>query len=147
MHGEEKIIPEIGENELSHLVIGAAMEVHRELGPGLLEAIYDEALCHELALRGLPFTRQQRVPVVYRGVKLKAELRYDILVAGKILLEVKAREHFAPSDKPQLLSYLRLLGVRVGLLINFHTLVLKDGIRRVVNGPVEPLTPLDPPSF
>ena len=137
----------MGENEITHEVIGAAMEVHRELGPGLLEAIYDQALCHELALRGLPFLRQQRVPIHYNNVKLNAEMRYDILVDTKVLVEVKAREHFAPSDKPQLLSYLSMLDLKVGLLINFHSTVLKDGIRRVVNNLAEPLPLLDPPSF
>ena len=147
MHGEEKEEGEWKENDVTHQVIGAAIDVHRVLGPGLLEVIYDEAMCHELALRNIPFLRQQRVPLVYKGVRLHAELRYDILVAGKVLIEVKARENFAVTDKAQLLSYLRLLNLRVGLLINFHSIVLKDGLRRVVNGPVEALPPLDPPSF
>ncbi len=121
------------ENELSHSVIGAAIEVHRILGPGLLEGVYDDALCHELHLRGLGFQRQQRVPLHYKGVKLGTDLRYDLQVENKLLIEVKAKETLSLTDKPQLLTYLRLLDLRLGLLINFHALYLKNGIHRVVN--------------
>ena len=86
---------------LSGAVIGAAIEAHRHLGPGLLECVYEEALCHEFALRRIAFQRPQRVPVVYKGVKLDADLRLDLLVAGQLLVEVKAKEILAPTDKPQ----------------------------------------------
>lgn len=92
------------ENELSHAVIGAAIEVHRILGPGLLEGVYDDALCHELHLRGLSFQRQQRVPLRYKGVKLGTDLRYDLQVENKLLIEVKAKEALSLIDKPQLLT-------------------------------------------
>lgn len=121
------------ENELSHAVIGAAIEVHRILGPGLLEGVYDDALCHELHLRGLSFQRQQRVPLRYKGVKLGTDLRYDLQVENKLLIEVKAKEALSLTDRPQLLTYLRLLDLRLGLLINFHAPYLKNGIHRVVN--------------
>lgn len=134
-------------NVLTGNIIGAAIEVHRRLGPGLLERVYEEALCHELTLRRVPFQRQQWVPVVYKGVTLDADLRFDLLVAGQILVELKAKEALAPTDKPQLLTYLRLLNLRLGLLINFHTPYLRDGIHRVINGLKEPSASHDPPSF
>ena len=123
---------------ISGAVTGAAIEVHRCLGPGLLEGIYEQALCHKLALRRVPFQRQQRVPVVYKGVKLNGDLRYDLLAANQVLIELKAKEVLSPTDKPQLLSYLRLLDLRLGLLINFHTPYLKNGIYRIVNRLPEP---------
>ncbi len=132
---------------VSGAIIGAAIEVHRSLGPGLLENIYEQAFCHELSLRRIPFQRQQIAPVCYKGVHLKSELRYDVLVGGRVLVELKAKENLSPTDKPQLLSYLRLLDLRLGLLINFHTLCLKNGIHRIVNRLDEPLRPKELPKF
>ena len=126
------------ENELSGEIIGAAIEVHREIGPGLIESVYEEALCHELHLRGLSFVRQQAVCISYKGVKLATDLRLDLLVEGKIIVDLKAKEHLSPVDKPQLLTYLPLLNLRLGLLINFHTAVLKEGVSRVVNNLAAP---------
>ena len=129
------------ENELTQVTIGAAIEVHRCLGPGLLETVYEEALCHELYLRGIPFTRQQRVPISLQGIKLAAELRLDLLGANQVVVDLKAKESVTPVDKAQLLTYLRLCDLRLGLLINFHVVVLKDGICRVVNRLKEPPSP------
>ena len=122
------------DGELTQRIIGCAMEVHRLLGPGLLESVYEEALCHEFQLQGVPFKRQQRVPVRYKGVVLPAELRLDLIVDGRVIVDLKAKQTLAPTDKPQLLTYLRLCDLRVGLIINFHVVVLKEGIARVVNG-------------
>jgi GxxExxY protein len=121
------------ENEISEKIIGAAIEVHRILGPGLLESIYEEALCHELHLRGLNFLRQQNVPIPYKGIRLKSDLRLDLLVEDKVIVDLKAKEELSRIDKPKLLSYLRLSEKHLGLIINFHVEILRDGIHRVVN--------------
>ena len=121
------------ENEISGKIIGAAIEVHRILGPGLLESIYEDALCHELHLRGLRFKRQQNVPIPYKGIKLGADLRLDLLVEDKVILDLKAKEELSKIDKPKLLTYLRLSDKHLGLIINFHVEVLRDGVLRVVN--------------
>jgi GxxExxY protein len=121
------------ENEISGKIIGAAIEVHRVLGPGLLESIYEDALCHELHLRGLQFKRQQNVPIPYKGIKLGSDLRLDLLVEDKVIVDLKAKEELSRIDKPKLLSYLRLSDKHLGLIINFHVEVLRDGIFRVVN--------------
>ena len=135
------------EDVVARAVIGAAIEVHRCLGPGLLDCVYEQALCHEMALRRLPFVRQQRVPINYKGVKLDGDLRLDVLVAGQVLVEIKAKETLSPTDKPQLLTYLKLLDLRIGLLINFHTPYLKNGIHRIVHRLPETLSPDDVPEF
>ena len=121
------------ENEISGKIIGAAIEAHRVLGPGLLESIYEDALCHELHLRGLQFKRQQSVPIPYKGIKLGTDLRLDLLVEDKVIVDLKAKEELSTIDKPKLLSYLRLSDKHLGLIINFHVEVLRDGIFRVVN--------------
>lgn len=121
------------ENEISEKVIGAAIEVHKILGPGLLESVYEEALCHELSLQGLKFVRQQNVPINFKGIKLGTDLRLDLLVEDKVIVELKAKEHLSSIDKPQLLTYLRLNNKKLGLLINFHVEMLRDGLSRVVN--------------
>lgn len=122
------------ENELSHEIIGAAIEVHRTLGgPGLLESIYEAALCHELTLRGLCIQKQLPVQVVYKGIAIKDPLYVDILVENKVIVEVKATEKIHPVYEMQVLTYLRLTGVKLGLLINFGHHHVKDGISRVVN--------------
>lgn len=120
------------DHELTHSIIGAAIEVHRALGPGLLEAVYEECLASELASRGVPYERQKPIPLIYKDLKLECGYRLDLLVAGRIVVEVKAVEAIAPIHESIMLTYLRLSGCRLGLLINFHTAVLKDGIRRFV---------------
>jgi GxxExxY protein len=122
------------ENALSNRVIGAAIEVHRILGPGLLESVYELALERELQLTGLKVRRQQAVPLKYKATALGDGFRIDILVDDLLLLEIKAVEQLLPLHEAQLLTYLRLTGKRLGLLINFNTRTLKDGIKRVVNG-------------
>jgi len=121
------------ENEVSEKIIGAAIEVHRILGPGLLESVYEEALCHEFMLRGIEYKRQQYVPIAYKDAVLATPLRLDVLVENLVIVDVKAKEQLAASDKPQLLTYLRLSKLRLGLIINFHVQLLKDGVCRVVN--------------
>ncbi|MCX6997103.1 MAG: GxxExxY protein [Kiritimatiellaeota bacterium] len=122
------------ENELSNIVIGAAIEVHKELGgPGLLEDIYEEALCLELVDRGLQVARQVQLPVLYKGRRLKKPLVLDILVVDKIIVEVKAVDKIIPVFNAQLLTYLRLAGKKLGLVINFGEIRVSEGIHRVVN--------------
>ena len=120
-------------NRITESIIGAAIEVHRALGPGLLESAYEECLTFELMQRGLKVEQQKPLPVVYREVKLDCGYRLDLLVEEAVIVEVKAVDRLAPIHQAQLLSYLRLSGCKVGLLINFNVKVLKDGIRRVVN--------------
>jgi GxxExxY protein len=124
-------------NRITEAVIGAAMDVHRELGPGLLESAYEACLAYELAQRGFTVERQKEMPVTYRGIAIDCGYRMDLLVEGKVVVELKAIEALLPVHEAQLLSYLRLSGCRVGLLINFNTKMLKTGIRRVVNGLAE----------
>ena len=121
---------------LSSAVISAAIEVHEVLGPGLLEGIYEPAFCHELGLRGIQVQRQLAVPVFYKGVSLTQALRLDLLIDGSLVVELKSIETLLPIHKAQLLSYLRLARLQVGLLINFNTQRLKQGIYRVVNSQV-----------
>ncbi len=123
------------EDKLAHQIIGACIEVHRTLGgPGLLESVYEAALCHELTLRGLRIQRQKPVQVVYKGVSIKDPLFIDILVEDKVLVEVKAVEKYQPIYETQVLTYLRLSGIKLGLLINFGAPYVKDGISRIING-------------
>jgi len=117
---------------LTHKIIGAAIEVHRQLGPGLLESAYEECLARELSIRNLSFERQKPIPVVYKGVKLECGYRIDLLVEHRIVLELKAIEQIAPIHEAVVLTYLKLSGITVGLLINFHVAILKDGIRRYI---------------
>ncbi len=134
------ILRRVRDEELTHKIIGAAIEVHRHLGPGLLESVYEDCLAREFSLRGIPYERQKPLPTVYKDLKLDAGYRLDFLVAGRIVVELKAVEALAPILEAVVLTYLRLSGCRVGLLINFHTPVLKDGIRRLVNGFETPAT-------
>lgn len=122
------MIPHV--NELTYEIIGAAIEVHRALGPGLLESTYRECLCRELALRSINFRRECGVPLQYKGIHLDCGYRCDLLVADLVVVEIKAVEALAPVHDAQLLTYLRVGGWKVGLLINFNVLVLKDGIHR-----------------
>jgi len=121
------------ENEISKEIIGCAIEVHRLLGPGLLESVYEDALCHELKLRNIRFTRQKGVPIPYKETKLGTDLRLDLLVEDKVIVDLKAKETLSKIDKPKLLTYLRLSQKRLGLIINFHVELLREGIHRVVN--------------
>jgi GxxExxY protein len=120
------------DKELTHEIIGAAIAVHRELGPGLLEAVYEECLCHELVIRSISFEKQRPIPVVYRGTNLDCGYRADIVASGRVIVEIKAVANLAPIHEAVMLTYLRLSGCKIGLLINFHSVVLKDGIRRFV---------------
>lgn len=117
--------------ELTEQIIGAAIEVHKSLGPGLLESAYEECLCHELELRGLKFERQKPIPLKYKGIKLDCGYRIDILVENKVIIELKTVEQIMPVHEAQLLTYLRLANIKVGLIMNFYVPVLKDGIRRM----------------
>ena len=119
--------------DLTPEIIGAAIAVHRQLGPGLLESAYEACLAYELDKASLPVERQKPVPVVYDGVKLDCGFRADLVVAGRVVVELKCKDALHPIDQAQLLSHLRLLHIPVGLLINFHVVLLKDGIRRMVN--------------
>ena len=120
-------------NRITESIIGAAIEVHRALGPGLLESAYETCLTFELVQRGLKVEQQKPLPVVYREVKLDCGYRLDLLVEEAVIVEVKAVDRLMAIHQAQLLSYLRLSGCKVGLLLNFNVKVLKDGIRRVVN--------------
>lgn len=120
-------------NEITEEVIASAIAVHRALGPGLLESAYEACLAYELAERGFAVERQKGLPVTYGGVKVDCGYRLDLLVEGVVVLELKAVEKLDPVHEAQLLSYLKLSGCRVGLLINFNVKMLKQGIRRMVN--------------
>ena len=120
-------------NRLTREVIGAAIEVHKTIGPGLLESAYEECLCRELSLKNMDFQRQVALPVTYKGVQLDCGYRLDVVVEEKLILELKACSSIEPIHEAQLLTYLRLSGLRAGLIINFNVPVLKDGIKRIVN--------------
>lgn len=122
------------EEALANEVIGAAIEVHRHLGPGLLESAYEECLAHELTLRGLPFERQVALPVSYKDIRLDCGYRLDFLVDKLLIVELKAVKSLEPIHTAQLLTYLRLKDLHLGLLLNFSEEVLKQGIKRVING-------------
>jgi len=119
-------------NYLTGEIIGAAIEVHKALGPGLLESAYEECLCREFGLRQLHFKRQKAIPVEYKGVKLDCGYRIDFLIEDLVILELKSVDSLQPIHEAQLLTYLKLTGFKVGLLINFNVPVLKQGIRRLI---------------
>jgi GxxExxY protein len=125
-------------DQITEKVIGAAIEVHRALGPGLLEGIYEECLCHELSLRNVSFKRQVVLPVQYKGISLDCGYRLDLLIEGKVVVEIKAIEKLLPIHKAQLLTYLKIGGWKGGLLLNFNVPLLKSGIDRIVYGLEEP---------
>ena len=120
-------------NNLTGEVIGAAIEVHKHLGPGLLESAYEECLCHELSLKKITYERQKQLPITYKEVKLDSCYRLDVVVEGKIILELKSCEKIEDIYKAQLLTYLRLSGLKLGLILNFNVPMMKEGIVRVVN--------------
>jgi GxxExxY protein len=121
------------ENEIAKIVVDAALKIHRSLGPGLLESVYEATLAHELRARGLRVTQQLGVPVNYEGVRLSLGFRADLVVDHKVVVEIKSVELIAPVHRKQLHTYLRLMGLHLGLLINFNVELIKDGIQRVVN--------------
>ena len=120
-------------NELSSTIIGACIQVHRELGPGLLESAYEECLCYELSRRDLHVTRQQPLPIMYKGMRLDCAYQMDVVVENLIILELKSVEKLLPIHDAQLLTYLKLSGISLGLLLNFNVTTMKEGIRRIVN--------------
>ena len=129
-----QIVKDINQiNKITEKIIGAAIEVHKALGPGLLESAYESYLVFELAERGLTIEQQKAIPVVYKDVKLDCGYRLDLLVEDQVIVEIKAIEELAPIHQAQLLSYLKLSGLRVGLLINFNAIILKNGIKRIIN--------------
>ena len=121
------------ENELSHVIIGAAIEVHRTLGPGLLESVYEGALSFELRNKGLKVLLQQELPVVYKGVELGPGFRIDLLVGDLVIVEIKAVERLLPVHEAQVLTYLKLTNKKLGLLLNFNSTAISASVRRVVN--------------
>ena len=126
--------------DLTREVIGAAIKVHRALGPGLLESAYEACLAHELQKLGMRVERQKAIPLIYENVKLDCGFRADLVVESRVVVETKCKDALHPVDEAQLLSHIRLLNVPVGLLINFHVVVLKEGIRRMVNDYREPIS-------
>ncbi len=125
--GEEEL------NKITEAIIGAAIEVHRTLGPGLLESAYEAALAFELIERGFQVERQKELPVVYKSVRLDVGYRLDLLINGQVIVELKTVEQFSPVHTAQILSYLNLSGYKIGLLINFNVKLLKHGIKRIAN--------------
>jgi len=129
---DEEMEPDPELNKLTNAIIGAAIEVHRQLGAGLLELLYENALAHEFMLRNIPFLRQVPIPVVYKQ-QVIGETRLDFLVGGKVVVEIKAGEMLAKVHTSQLICYLKVSGYKLGLLINFNAAVLKNGIKRIAN--------------
>ena len=127
--GTEKTLKD---SDLTELIIQSAIEVHRTLGPGLLESAYEECLCYEIYLRGVPLERQKALPLVYKGLKLDCGYRMDLVVAERVVVELKCVDKILPIHEAQVLTYLKLSGLQTGLILNFHTHVLKDGIKRLV---------------
>jgi GxxExxY protein len=120
------------QEEITNEIIGAAIDVHRELGPGLLESAYEACLCYELSERQIPFARQVAIPVTYKSVRIDCGYRADIIVAENVVVELKAVDSVSDLHKAQLLTYLRITSLNVGLILNFNTPVLKNGIVRLV---------------
>jgi GxxExxY protein len=129
----------MNETELTEKIIGAAIEVHRHLGPGLLESIYEECLCYELRQIGLAHRRQVQLPILYKGIKLESAYKMDLLVEDAVVVEIKAVEEMNRIFAAQVLTYLRVADKRVGLLINFNVPVLRNGLKRIANRFEEPL--------
>ena len=120
-------------NQLSSKIIGAAIEVHKTLGPGLLESAYEECLCHELSIQGLLFEKQKPLSIDYKGKKMDCGYRLDIVVEKAVIIELKSCEKIEPIHKAQLLTYLKLSGLNLGLILNFNVPLMRDGIVRIVN--------------
>ena len=128
----ERVATPCDNDLLTEKIIGFAIAVHRELGPGLLESAYEECLCFELKQAGIAFGRQVPLPVIYKAIHLDCGYRLDLVVESRLILELKTVERLLPIHEAQLLTYMKLSGIRTGLLLNFHTAVLKDGIRRLM---------------
>ena len=122
------------ENEVAAQIVDAAYRIHTSLGPGLLESVYEVVLAYELENRGLRVVRQQAVPIVYEGTRIEVGFRADLIVEDKVIVEIKSVETVAPVHKKQLLTHLRLADKRLGLLINFNVVLIKEGIQRIANG-------------
>jgi GxxExxY protein len=133
----------LAENELTEKIIGAAIEVHRHLGPGLLESAYEECVCYELSKLGIGFQRQIPLPIVYKGIRLNCGYRMDLIVEDSVVVEVKATEELLAVHSAQLLTYLKLSNKPIGLLINFNVPVLKNGLKRIVNRYAKPVSIAD----
>lgn len=125
------------ENEIARIIVDTCYQIHRKLGPGLLESVYVVILLHELRKRGLEVEREVPIPVVWDGVHIDVAFRADLIVNGKVIIEAKSVEKLAPVHAKQLLTYLRLADMRLGLLVNFGEKLIKDGIERVINGTLE----------
>ncbi|MCB2195604.1 MAG: GxxExxY protein [Bacteroidetes bacterium] len=121
------------ENELSKIIINTCYNIHVQLGPGLLESVYEEILFHELKNQGLKVERQKAIPVIWKDIKMEIGFRADLIVENKVIIELKSVETIAPVHPKQLLTYLRITGIKLGLLINFNEKLIKDGIKRIVN--------------
>lgn len=124
----------MNENQISRIIVDSAFKIHNTLGPGLLESVYEATLAHELSRRGLHVVTQHAIPVIYEGVQLDVGFRADLIVNGKVVIEVKSVDAVAPVHAKQVRTYLRLMNLKLGLLINFNVDLIKEGIRRVVNG-------------
>jgi GxxExxY protein len=129
----KKNMNELIENELSNIIIGCAIEVHKQLGPGLLESAYQECLYYELVNAGLDVEKEKALPIVYKEIKLNHGYRIDLLVNNKVVIEIKTVEYFTDVHTAQVITYLKLGGYRLGLLLNFHVTTLKNGIKRIIN--------------
>ncbi|MBK7632157.1 MAG: GxxExxY protein [Ignavibacteriales bacterium] len=121
------------ENEISKILVDCCFKVHTELGPGLLESVYEEVLSYEIIKRGLKLERQKAIPVVYDNIKMELGFRADIIAENKVIIELKSIESIAPVHTKQILTYLKLTGLKLGLLVNFNEALIKDGIKRIVN--------------
>lgn len=121
------------ENEIARVIVDTAYAIHSRLGPGLFESVYDEILCYELSARGMAIRRQPPVPVIWKEIKLELGFRPDIIVERKVLVELKSIDAIAPVHVKQVITYLKLTELKLGLLINFNEMLIKDGIRRIVN--------------
>ena len=139
------------ENTIAKEVVDAALEIHRELGPGLFESVYEIVLADELARRGFSVRRQVAVPIVFRGRKFNEAFRADLLIENKVCVEIKSVENLSKADPKQLRTYLRLLDMRLGILLNFNVPLMREGIKRIVNGllddPYSDHNPIDPPDL
>jgi len=126
-------MPDVTENEIAKIVVDTCFRIHCQFGPGLYESVYEEILCFELAKKGILFSRQVAVPVIYEEFHLDHGFRADIIIEGKVIVEIKSIEVIAPVHFKQVLTYLKLTGIKLGILINFNVHLIKDGIHRIVN--------------
>lgn len=121
------------ENEISRIIVSTCFNIHTELGPGLFESVYEEILFHELKEKGLKVERQKAIPVIWKGLTMKVAFRADLIVENKVIIELKSVEYIIPVHQKQLLTYLKITNLKLGLLINFNERLLKSGITRIVN--------------